>query len=223
MTNVDFIWFDFGGVLSPPIPDLFKQYADKTGIPPAALQRAMKSVADEMGVPMLAPIENALLSEREWGTRIRKALARDDPSLDLTKARLEDFGRQWFDGVSPNRRMVDAVHALRHAGMTVGILTNNVIEWEPHWRRMLDLDGVVNVIVDSSKERCRKPEKRFFEIACERSGVGGERSLLIDDVDENIRAAHELGWQTILFTTDDDVLRAITQHTGINPLSSLEA
>lgn len=222
MTNIDFVWFDFGGVLSPPIPDLFDQYADKTGIPPAALQRAMKSVADDMGVPMLAPVENAMLSEREWGTRIRKALARHDPALDLTKARLEDFGQQWFDSVSPNRRMVDAVHALRHAGMAVGILTNNVIEWEPHWRRMLELDGVVDVIVDSSRERCRKPEKRFFEIACERSGVSGEQSLLIDDVDENVRAALGLGWKTILFTNDDDVLRELTQRTGINFHSNLE-
>lgn len=223
MTNVDFVWFDFGGVLSPPIPSLFEQYADKTGISPTALQSAMKSVADDMGVPMLAPVENAMLSEQEWGSRIRRALARRDPTLNLTKARLEDFGQQWFDGVSPNRRMVDAVHTLHHAGMAVGILTNNVIEWEPHWRRMLDLDGVVDVIVDSSRERCRKPEKRFFEIACERSGVGGERSLLIDDVDENIRAAHELGWKTILFTNDDDVLWELTQHTGTDFLSSLEA
>lgn len=216
MRRVDFVWFDFGGVLSPPIPALFEQYATKTGIPPAALQHAMRSVAEDIGVPMLAPIENAMLSEREWGRRLRHVLSRHEPALDLTRAELENFGRQWFDGVPPNWPMVDAVHALRQAGMAVGILTNNVIEWEPHWRRMLDLDDVVNFILDSSKERCRKPEVKFFDTACQRSGVSAERSLLIDDVEENVCAARNLGWQTILFTQNDEVLKKISQYTGIS-------
>lgn len=223
MTGIDFVWFDFGGVLSPPIPALFEQYRAKTGIPPATLQRAMQVVADDLGVPMLAPVENAMISEREWGARIRNALTSSDPGLDLSKAELENFGKQWFDGVTPNLRMIEAVNSLRRTGLPVGILTNNVIEWEPYWRRMLDLDETVNLVVDSCKERCRKPEPRFFKIACERSGVQAKNSLLIDDVIENIEAAQALGWNTILFTTDHDVLEGITHQTGVDLRNIMEA
>lgn len=223
MKSVDFIWFDFGGVLSPPIPSLFDQYTVKTGIPPSSLQRAMQTVATELGVPMLAPVESAMISEHEWGARIRKTLEKCEPDLDLSRADLESFGQQWFEGVAPNQLMVDAVCSLRQAGLRVGILTNNVAEWEPHWRRMLNLDDIVNVVVDSCKERCRKPETKFFDIACERSGVQPQNSLLIDDVAENIQAAQALGWKTILFTTNQEVLEAITNNTGVNLLSKIEA
>ena len=33
--------------------------------------------------------------------------------------------------------MVLTLHALRNRGCGVGILTNNVVEWEPHWTRVI--------------------------------------------------------------------------------------
>lgn len=85
MSDLQFVWFDFGGVLSPPIPALFEQYQVKTGLAPRVLQQAMSDVADDLGVPMLAPVESALLTEQDWGQRLELALRRRDPNIDLSQ------------------------------------------------------------------------------------------------------------------------------------------
>ncbi|OCW20962.1 HAD family phosphatase [Pseudomonas aylmerensis] len=218
MSAPEFIWFDFGGVLSPPIPALFEQYQLKTGLAPRVLQQAMSDVADELGVPMLAPVENALLTEREWGARLEQALRRRDPQIDLSRARLQGFGEQWFAGVPANAPLVAAVRALKRNGFRVGILTNNVVEWSLHWRAMVGLDEVVDLIVDSSQERTRKPDTAFFEVATARSGVAPQHSLLIDDVAENIHAAAALGWQVLHFTDNHQALAQLQRVTGVSLL-----
>jgi len=218
MSDVQFVWFDFGGVLSPPIPALFEQYQVKTGLAPRVLQQAMSDVADDLGVPMLAPVESALLTEQDWGQRLEQALRRRDPNIDLSRARLQSFGEQWFAGVPPNAPLIAAVRALKRAGFRVGILTNNVMEWEQHWRAMVGLDAVVDLIVDSSRERTRKPEAAFFQVAIERSGVPARHSLLIDDVAENIEAAAALGWQVLHFTDNHQALAQLQRLTGVSLL-----
>ncbi|EAT0833783.1 HAD family phosphatase [Salmonella enterica] len=193
------IWFDFGGVLSPSVPDLFTSYYLKTGIPPAVLQRAMKEVADDMNMDVLAPVEKAIITEREWGAGIRLKLSQSAPELDLSQARLEQFGEQWFDGILPNQLMIDLFRKVKATGLKVGILTNNVVEWENHWKRVAVISEEADVIVDSCKVGCRKPETEIFAIAAERAGVRPEENLLIDDVPENCIAARQCGWESVHF------------------------
>lgn len=215
MRTPKMIWFDFGGVLSPPIPALFQQYQHKTGLAPAVLQQAMRDVADDMQLPMLAPVENAVISEAEWGERLENALRRRHPDIDLSRARLREFGAQWFAGVTPNRAMVQALRQLKAAAYQVGILTNNVQEWEPHWWPALRLESVVDLVVDSCKEGCRKPDARFFAIAVQRAAVEPADCLLIDDVAENIEAAASMGWQTLLFQDNAQALLELESITRV--------
>ena len=200
------IWFDFGGVLSPPIDELFEIYHSRTGIPSNALKEAMKQVAADMGCDMLSPIENALLTEFEWGTLLRKKLLDLYPNLDTSKARLEHFGEQWFANITPNLAMIEEFKGLKKLGYTVGILTNNVVEWETHWKAMLGLGDLPDFIVDSCKERRRKPEPEFFYLAEKQSGVAAHECILIDDLKNNCDAAAERGWKTVLFTDSETAI-----------------
>ncbi|MDJ6542867.1 HAD-IA family hydrolase [Salmonella enterica] len=203
------IWFDFGGVLSPSVPDLFTSYYLKTGIPPAVLQRAMKEVADDMNMDVLAPIEKAIITEREWGMGIRLKLSQFVPELDLSQARLEQFGEQWFDGIQPNQLMVDLFRKVRSAGLKAGILTNNVVEWENHWKRVAGISEEADVIIDSCKVGCRKPETEIFAIAAERADVRPEENLLIDDVLDNCMAAGQCGWKSVHFKDNSSAVTEV--------------
>lgn len=193
------IWFDFGGVLSPSIPDLFTSYYLKTGIPPSVLQQSMQDVADDLNMDVLAPIEKGIITEREWGTRIRLKLNQIAPEIDLCQARLEQFGEQWFDGILPNQLMIDLFRKVKTAGLKVGILTNNVVEWENHWKRVIGISEDADVIIDSCKVGCRKPEADIFNIATRLAGFRPEENLLIDDVLENCIAAEQCGWKSVHF------------------------
>jgi FMN phosphatase YigB (HAD superfamily) len=59
------------------------------------------------------------------------------------------------------------------------------------------------VIVDSSIEKCRKPDRKIYEIAQEKSGFKGSEILFIDNKKENLEIPKELGWQTYWYDSSD--------------------
>jgi epoxide hydrolase-like predicted phosphatase len=86
----------------------------------------------------------------------------------------------------------------------VGLLTNM-------YEGMLDLikkkklipDINWDVIVDSSIEKCRKPDKEIYEIAQKRGGVEGKEILFIDNKQENLKIPQKMGWQTYWYDSND--------------------
>lgn len=203
--QVKAIWFDFGGVLSPPIDELFVVYQGKTGVSRVQMEAAMAEVAKPMGVHPLAPIELALLTQVEWGRRMREALSRLYPGIDLQRCDFDRHGEQWFADHQANRGMIELMEEARDRGFKVGVLTNNVVEWERPWRSMLNIDHLVDDIVDSCKVGLRKPEPEIFRLAAERVDCAARECLLIDDLEENCAAARASGWQAIVFRENGQV------------------
>lgn len=185
------VFFDFGGVLSPPLPTLFDLYAQKTGIPAAAMRAAMAAVGRDLNAHPLAHIELALLTEADWGVRLRAHL--EAAGHDTHQAQLETFGEQWFAGVSANPSMAAAVRSVRAQGMAVGVLSNNVIEWEPYWHSIIEPLGPFDAVVDSCRVGARKPDPEIFRFAEDAIGAGPSHCILIDDLEENCAAARDRG------------------------------
>lgn len=205
------VFIDFGGVLSPPIEELFVAYERATGIGPADLKAAMAAVAEQLGVDVLAPVELGLLTEVEWVRRLHQWLVAR--GVDVSRSRPE-FGRQWFAEHRVNDTVRELALHLRSVGYRVGVLTNNVREWEPYWRTMVDLDDQVDVIVDSWAVGCRKPDPAIFALAAERVCVPPTAALLIDDVAENCHAARACGWGAVQFVDNPTMLRELATMLG---------
>jgi putative hydrolase of the HAD superfamily len=98
------------------------------------------------------------------------------------------------------------MRALRERGLAMAICTNNVREWEARWRAMLPIDEIFDVVVDSAFVGTRKPEPRIYELTLERLGVSAEAALFIDDVQDNCRAARDLGLQAVWFQTTEQAI-----------------
>jgi putative hydrolase of the HAD superfamily len=211
------IWFDFGGVLSPPIDELFLVYQRKTGVSRAQMEAAMAEVARPLGVHPLAPIELALMTQVEWGRRMREALTRLHPELDLERCDFDNHGDQWFADHQANAEMIALMREIKQRGHKVGVLTNNVVEWERPWRTMLNIDTLVDDIVDSCKVGARKPEPEIFRIAATRVGCSPEECLLIDDLEENCLAAQANGWQAIVFRANGQVATDLRRALSDDP------
>jgi putative hydrolase of the HAD superfamily len=54
-----------------------------------------------------------------------------------------------------------------------------------------------DVVVESSKVGVRKPEPRFYEIACELLGVQPAECVFLDDLGINLKPAAAMGMTTI--------------------------
>lgn len=207
-----FVWFDFGGVLSPPLSELYASYEKKTGIPPHVLQQAIKTVGEAYAMEPLAPLELALVDERTWVDRLHAAIDRTYPDIDLSRSH-SDFGRQWFAGHEVNGRVRDAVISLAARGLRVGVLSNNVVEWEQSWRSMIDLDEYLVDVVDSSRVGIRKPDPAIFDLAASRNGVRPQDCILVDDLAENCLAAERQGWAAVHFTDTEAALQRVHELT----------
>ncbi len=97
--------------------------------------------------------------------------------------------------------MLDRV---KDAGLLVACLTNNVVGGDGRdivsVSRSLEIAAIMDrfdVIVESSKVGVRKPEPRFYEIACELLGVQPEQCVFLDDLGINLRPAASMGMTTI--------------------------
>ncbi|WP_327370771.1 HAD family hydrolase [Streptomyces sp. NBC_01217] len=217
--SLPMIWFDFGGVLSPPLDDLFDHYHARTGITPRQLKNALAAVATGLGEDdPLAPIELAMLPEPEWGRAMAAALESADPGIDLSRARFERFGEQWFEGVRANSVMVATARHAKEHGYRVGILSNNVVEWEPYWRAVVEPVGEVDCIVDSCKVGVRKPDPEIFRRAEKAAGLDPADCVLIDDLAVNCEAARRTGWRAVHFRNNAQATRDLAGLIGLPAL-----
>jgi epoxide hydrolase-like predicted phosphatase len=66
-----------------------------------------------------------------------------------------------------------------------------------------------DLIIYSHEEGIAKPERRIFELTCERLGVQPAEVVFLDDVEANVAAAREFGIQAILFRENKEAIATI--------------
>jgi len=86
------------------------------------------------------------------------------------------------------------------------MLTNNVREWEPHWRAKLPIDDIFETVVDSAFVGVRKPDPAIYAIALERLELPAGECVFIDDLERNVVAARELGFATVHFADTEQAI-----------------
>lgn len=59
------------------------------------------------------------------------------------------------------------------------------------------IEALFDDFVGSSEAGMRKPEHIFYLYACRRNGIEPEQAVFLDDIGHNLRAANELGMETI--------------------------
>ncbi|KAH9966412.1 HAD-like protein [Russula dissimulans] len=78
--------------------------------------------------------------------------------------------------------------------------------------------------IDSSEVGMRKPERRFYLLACERNRIRPQDAVFLDDLGLNLKTAQELGMETIHVPIGGAVsaLRILGDKLGINLTLNLE-
>jgi putative hydrolase of the HAD superfamily len=116
-----------------------------------------------------------------------------DPMLHLAR----------LGGVDEQRpAMVERVRTLRAEGVQTALVTNNVAEFGEGWRAMIPVDELFDVIVDSCRAGCRKPDPAIFRVALDALGVAASDAVFLDDFAGNVAAAASLGIRGILVGED---------------------
>jgi len=203
------VWTDFGGVLTAPALELMKTYCERIGVEPAMLGTATWAVARSFGTddPM-EPLDTPLVSEPEW-CRMVEAELRERFGVEADMSR---FGERWLEGQRGNPEWSDYLRSLRERGYFVGLLSNMMPGFEPHWRSFIPAAELFDDLVLSCELGMRKPLPAIFELAERRAGVLPGECVLVDDLEVNCEAARAAGWAAVHFT---EAARAIELTEGL--------
>jgi putative hydrolase of the HAD superfamily len=186
---------DLGGVLTTPLWDAFVAYQDHSGIALTEFWTAMGALTDAGANPMYE-LECGRISEAEFTGALGDQIAKQvGHAVDLS-----DFSEVWFSHLHNNEPMFELMRSLKDRGYRMALLTNNVQEWERHWRPRMPIEEIFELVVDSGFVGVRKPQPEIYTLTVQRlGGIDASEILFLDDVDVNCIAAREAGWGAVQF------------------------
>lgn len=204
------VLWDFGGVILTSPFEAFRRYESATGLPQDFI-RTINSTN---------PHSNAwaLLERSDISTKEFDELFAQESSAHGHRVPGADVLALLSGDIRPN--MVAALDAVIAAGFKTACLTNNMVTTsESSNERASELTAVMDrfdVIVESSKVGVRKPEPRFYEIACEMLDVTPGECVFLDDLGINLKPAAAMGMRTIKVVDPVDAISQLAAITGID-------
>lgn len=121
------------------------------------------------------------------------------------------FDEMLYGTIPETEAVIEDLHA---RGVPLYALTNMPAEKADYAFSLSPVFRCFRDIVVSGVERVIKPDRRIYEIACERSGFPPEAMLFVDDSEANIEAARGLGFHVWLFR-DPAALRPELERLGL--------
>lgn len=155
--------------------------------------------APEHDLPLLL----GRITKEEWEDSIVHDLTRR-VSLPRAQALARAFTEAGFWA---DETVVDLLRLVRgHCSL---VLVTNATVWLDEDFALLGLAGLADDVINSSQVGIAKPDPRIYEIAAERAGARLDRCLFVDDRQENIDTAVELGMAGVLYREAADLRAAL--------------
>jgi len=190
MKRIESIIFDWGGVLiDDPEPGLMQYCADA----------------------LAAPNEDYIKAHRKFTADFQKGLIMEDTfwaricgELSVPKPEAFSLWAKAFEAVySPRVDMFSLARSLSKNGYKIALLSNaEPPAMQYFYQQRYDM---FDTLVFSCEEKTRKPERKIYELALERLGSQPTQSIFVDDKPEYINGAQEVGINTVLFQSMDQV------------------
>jgi putative hydrolase of the HAD superfamily len=202
--------FDFGGVILSSPFEAFARYEQERGLPDGLIRQLNATNPDDNA---WARLERNEVGLDEFCRLFEAEAAAAGHRLD---------GREVIGLLSGELRpaMVEAVRRCAERLVT-GLLTNNFVVVGDHVDRegeMAEVLSLFDAVVESSKVGVRKPDVRFYEMACELLGIEPAEAVFLDDLGVNLKPARALGMTTIKVVDPDVALAELESVVGF-PLS----
>ena len=204
------LW-DFGGViLSSPFA-AFSRYEEQYGLPGGFIRRLN---AANPHTNAWAHLERGDISFDEFCDRFEREARQAGGELDARQVMALLSGE-----VRP--AMVEALRRCRER-LKTALLTNNFTAAGSGGNDTAagsgaDHSGILSlfdVVIESSKAGVRKPDPRFYAMACDALGIRPDEAVFLDDLGINLKPAREMGMTTIKVTDPDRALDELQDVVG---------
>lgn len=204
---VDAVLFDYGGVLAGSPFEAFERYEAEQGLPNGFI-RSLNATNHHDNA--WARLERNELGFEEFCDAFEAEATAAGGTIDA-RALFAMFSGE----IRPD--MVEAVRRCRERWKT-GLLTNNFVTPLSGTERGMAIGevlGLFDVVVESSVVGIRKPDPRFYELACRELEVTPDRAVFLDDLGVNLKPARAMGMVTIKVGDPQSALAELETVLGV--------
>jgi HAD superfamily hydrolase (TIGR01509 family) len=198
--ELDWVLFDADGVIQGPRDG---RVADLTAWGGSRAEEFLAAVS---------AADTSCLTGSDFGAAMRDVLRQ----FEITAPIEEVIDRRFW--IEVRQPMLDAVRAVRDLGLRCGLATNQQNLRGAYMRSSLGFETIFDEQFYSFELGFAKPEAGYFQAIMDRIGVAPHRVLFIDDLEDNIAGAREIGIHSELFPHDGNVaaLKPILVRYGIS-------
>jgi putative hydrolase of the HAD superfamily len=205
---IEAVMFDFGGVIADGPFDAFDRYEKLAGLAAGFIRR----------------LNSTNHHENAWA-RYERSEIDFDAFCEAFEAEAKEAGgsldtRELFAMLSGSLRpaMVEAVRRCADRFKTA-LLTNNFVAPDASTARRrsdhVEVFELFDVVIESSVAGVRKPDPRFYALACETLDVAPEQAVFLDDLGVNLKPARAMGMLTIKVEETDKAIAELESVVGI--------
>ena len=199
------VFWDFGGVITTSPFDSFNIYEESQNLPKDLIRTINSTNPDNNA---WAKLERSEIDQEEFDSLFEvesQQFGHSVPGkqvLALLKAQIRP-------------EMVKALREIKDK-LIQGCLTNNIQSDEDQEVETdnaaisgthQEIMGLFDFVFESSKENVRKPDPKFYQLACNRGKVNPNEVIFLDDLGINLKPAKALGMKTIKVVRAKDALK----------------
>jgi epoxide hydrolase-like predicted phosphatase len=198
MTNITAVIFDFGNVICSFDVRVFLARA----LPYSSLSMDDLQYALQQSHSTMREYETGLITSDEFFRRICTACR-----LSVSR---EDFITAYTQIFTPIPSTCALIRELR-PHYKLGLLSNTN-EWHFEFGiRPVEVFPLFDTVTLSYEVKAMKPSPEIYHDALHKLGVAPGACIYIDDLEENVVAARELGMHSVHFTSGDELRNALVQ------------
>ena len=199
------VFWDFGGVITTSPFDSFNIYEESQNLPKDLIRTINSTNPDNNA---WAKLERSEIDQEEFDSLFEVESqqfghsVRGKQVLALLKGQIRP-------------EMVKALREIKDK-LIQGCLTNNIQSTEDQELEKdnaaisgnhQEIMGLFDFVFESSKENVRKPDPKFYQLACKRGKVNPNEVIFLDDLGINLKPARVLGMKTIKVVRSEDALQ----------------
>ncbi|MUL39973.1 HAD family phosphatase [Streptomonospora sp. PA3] len=204
---------DWGGVLTTPLRETITAWLAADGIDDTRYRDVMRSWVQ--GAYNGGAVEGNPIHALERGeittAEFERVLAAELRLVGGGPVPAEGLIHRMFSGFHPVEEMYAALRQARQQQVRTCLLSNS---WGNGYPRDLFAEALDDVVI-SGEVGMRKPEPEIFRHAIELVGLAPEECVFIDDMEDNVHAAVELGMIGILHRDPAETRDRLAETCGI--------
>lgn len=208
------VLWDFGGVITSSPFESFNRFEEERGLPNNFIRSVNATNPDSNA---WAQFESSQVSLAEFD-----ALFSDETAAAGHRISGVDVLRLLSGSVRPE--MVKALQRVKQ-NYKIACLTNNVkgpgegpgmAADAAQAAEVSNVMSLFDFVIESSVVGFRKPERKFYELACAQAGIVPEEAVYLDDLGINLKPARAMGMTTIKVLSADQALSELGEILGID-------